>query len=132
MRKNSKVEQRFISQHKINSKNVVTLLLIAGADVTLDAKVGTTALHTAAYSGHMEVVFTLLQTAINVWAKNNRGETALDLAKEEGHSEVIALLEKLRGTGKIDSKTADIPVTKEEGKKKAWQAFFSKKQAQSG
>jgi ankyrin repeat protein len=114
-----------------NKKDIVSLLLATGADVTLDTEMGMTALHAAAYSGHMEVVFTLLQTAINVWAKNNRGKTALDLAKEKGHSEVIALLEKPRGTGKVDSKTA-VPVTKEEGKRKAWQAFFSKKQAQSG
>jgi len=114
-----------------NKKGIVSLLLAAGADVTLDTAMGMTALHSAAYSGHVEVVFTLLQTAINVWAKNNRGKTALDLAKEKGHSEVIVLLEKPRGTGKIDSKKA-VPVTKEEGKKKARQAFFSKRKGHSG
>ncbi len=113
--------------------SVVRELLESGADINAQGPKGRTALHTAAFDNKEDIVSLLLaadETAINVWAKKNRGRTALDLAKEKGHSEVIALLEKPRGTGKIDSKTA-VPVTKEEGKKKAWQAFFSKKQAQS-
>ena len=53
---------------------------------------GTTALHWAAWKGHLGVVRLLLDTGADVTAKDLDGKTAMDWAAASKHKEVVALL----------------------------------------
>ena len=53
---------------------------------------GRTALIAASWSGHPDVVQTLLAAGANVNARNDDGRTALAIASERGHLEVVQAL----------------------------------------
>jgi ankyrin repeat protein len=53
---------------------------------------GMTALHLAAYKGHIEVVHLLLSHGADRAATGSKGETAQLLAEEGGHGQVVEAL----------------------------------------
>ncbi|KAJ5392532.1 ankyrin repeat domain-containing protein 44 [Penicillium cosmopolitanum] len=57
-----------------------------------DALEGTTALHLAAYGGHIEVVKFLIHAGADVFAFDFPGLTALHWAAYKGHKDIVALL----------------------------------------
>ncbi len=87
------------------------LLLDAGADVNARRRDGMTALHTAAYRGHLDVIRLLLERgadasiAAHADAGPHGGETARDTALSQGQTAAAALLQ--RGSG--GAKAPDVP-----------------------
>jgi len=53
---------------------------------------GETALHLAAYYGHLKVTELLLKHYAFIYNRNKKGQTPFDLALKEGHQEVAKLL----------------------------------------
>jgi len=71
----------------------VKTLLENKANVNASCTDGATALFTAAWNGHVEVVKTLLDNEANVNAsRTDDGATALYIAAHEGHVEVVKTL----------------------------------------
>ncbi len=84
----------------------VKALLVKGVDVnapepkcnpdnhwpTNEECTGRTALTAASWTGHLDVVQTLLAAGANVNARNDKGRTALALASEQGHLQVVQAL----------------------------------------
>ena len=62
-------------------KEIVKLLIDAGADVHEKDKNGSTPLHNAAFGGYKEVVELLIANGADVNAKNDDGETPMDWAE---------------------------------------------------
>jgi ankyrin repeat protein len=73
-------------------KEVISLLLEAGADITSCDRDGRTALHYATLSGSIETVAFLIQHGAAVDVSDKDGSTALVLAVEHGHTELVKLL----------------------------------------
>jgi ankyrin repeat protein len=77
---------------------LVSLLLAKGADVNGRRKDGLTALHSAAYRGHLRVLDLLLRHGANPSLKGydgaspHAGQTALDLASAQGNHAAAELL----------------------------------------
>jgi len=71
-------------------------LVDKGADVNSASRAGWTALMSAAWEGHTEVVKLLLQKGADRRPMNGRGETALSLAESAGNREAAALLRGAR------------------------------------
>eukprot|EP01036_Dinobryon_divergens_P031034 gene31034-40371_t len=63
-----------------------------GIIVPLCQKTGWTALHRAAYNGHMTTVSLLLQQGADIQAKTNEGWTVLHEAAVNGHTAIVALI----------------------------------------
>jgi ankyrin repeat protein len=59
----------------------VSLLIVYGADVNQRDRIGNTALHLAACTGHIDVVTVLLQAGTDVNAEDMAGHTPLQLAR---------------------------------------------------
>ena len=57
---------------------------------------GRTALHAAAYGGHLAIATRLLEGGADLTLRAKDGATALDLARSYGNSEVVALLSQPR------------------------------------
>ena len=55
-----------------------------------------TALHYAAYHGHLAIATRLLEGGADLTLRDNDGKTALDKARSWGKSEVVALLSQPR------------------------------------
>jgi ankyrin repeat protein len=64
-------------------KEIIELLIAAGADVNAKGIAEWTPLHNAAYNGHKEIVELLIEKGADVNAKDEDGGTPLDLAEEE-------------------------------------------------
>lgn len=83
--------------------DTMRLLLKHGADVDDDARdrydhdgiVGFTALHQAAYAGHVDVVAFLLEQGARPDLKDEFDQTPLMVAGEKGHQEVVDYLNKV-------------------------------------
>ena len=71
---------------------IVRALIDAGADVNARSGQGTTALHTAAYVGHVEAARCLLDQGADATIRSSEGKTALDVARERGNEAVARLL----------------------------------------
>jgi ankyrin repeat protein len=77
---------------------LVRLLLDRGADVNGQRRDGLTALHSAAYRGHLRVIRYLLQHAADATMRGyegagpHAGQTAADLALAQGQHEAVSLL----------------------------------------
>jgi len=78
-------------------KDIVQLLLDAGADVDSKDIYGWTALMWALLYGHKDIVQWLLDAGADVNAKNTYGQTALMWASSNGHKDVVTLLKQHRG-----------------------------------
>ncbi|KAI9858374.1 MAG: hypothetical protein M1813_007478 [Trichoglossum hirsutum] len=77
------------------NEEVVRFLAANRAELDTD-RVGETALHVAANGGHGGVVDVLLDSAIDINARNDKGLTALHIAASKGMEEVVRLLLKKR------------------------------------
>ena len=71
---------------------IVALLRLAGALYD-----GGTALHAAAYSGHLAGVEYLVGQGASLTATTNDGYTPKGLASSRGHTDVVAYLESVGG-----------------------------------
>jgi ankyrin repeat protein len=74
------------------AKEIVRLLLDAGADPNAPSASGGTPLHTAAFTGDVEMVRLLMNAGGNPDIADTKGMTPIDLARDKGHSEAAALL----------------------------------------
>jgi ankyrin repeat protein len=74
------------------TKDLVRMLLDAGADPNARSATDGTPLHTAAFIGDIPVVQMLLAAGGDPYTPDNKGHTPLDVAREQRHSEVAALL----------------------------------------
>ncbi|NBW29502.1 ankyrin repeat domain-containing protein [bacterium] len=88
-------------------KEIVEMLLEAGANIEHRNDQGETALISAAQEGHKEIVKILLYAGANVNQENADGETALDLAIKLRHKKdlVDLLLEHSEAKGIKKGKT---------------------------
>ena len=73
-------------------KEIVQLLLEAGADVTLGDNENSQPIHNAAVAGHTEVIETLLASGVDINSRDNNGMTALHFALSYRQLETAALL----------------------------------------
>eukprot|EP01104_Vermistella_antarctica_P013343 TRINITY_DN4017_c0_g1_i1.p1 TRINITY_DN4017_c0_g1~~TRINITY_DN4017_c0_g1_i1.p1 ORF type:complete len:423 (-),score=86.38 TRINITY_DN4017_c0_g1_i1:104-1372(-) len=71
---------------------------------------GATALHAAAYSGHLECVRVLLEHGADVDATYNFKETPLHLASKEGHATCVRLLSEKGASVYAEDRWGDTPL----------------------
>ena len=71
---------------------IVRMLLEKGADPNAKNASGSTALHTAAFTGDREVIDMLLARLGDPTIRNNDGKTAADIARERKHMEIAGRL----------------------------------------
>lgn len=77
---------------------IARMLLDAGAPVDARNGQGGTALHTAAFTGHRQIVELLLERGADAHATRNDGKTPAGIARERGHIAIAGLLEGRRGS----------------------------------
>ena len=69
-----------------NSHTIIQVLIDNGADVRAIDAFGDTALHWAAFCGHLDSAKTLIENGAEATVANSEGKTALDAALEEDHT----------------------------------------------
>ena len=74
------------------AKEIVRVLIDAGADPNALNGSGGTPLHTAAFTGNIAIVQMLLTAGGDLTITDDKGLTPLDHARDRGHTEVAALL----------------------------------------
>lgn len=87
-----------------NNKEMVELLLNAGADINEKTRFDNTPLMMAAEDGYKGIVKLLLQEGADISIKNEHGNTALDIVKNREHREEIIQLLKEKEREKIGKK----------------------------
>ncbi|MDB4397051.1 ankyrin repeat domain-containing protein, partial [Akkermansiaceae bacterium] len=78
------------------------LLLSAGADINATNRDGATALHSAAFLGHLPVVELLVSNKIKINAINGTGETSLNSVAAPWNDEIGGFLKLIAGLLKIE------------------------------
>lgn len=76
----------------VSGKEILQLLIKAGADINDADKDGETLLHLAAYNNDAALAQTVLELGANLHHPNQRGETPLHLAKRLQANEVLEIL----------------------------------------
>lgn len=74
------------------AKEIVRMLLDAGADPNARSASGGTPLHTAAFTGDVTMIRLLLAAGASPMVEDDRGRTPLDLARERDMTEAAAVL----------------------------------------
>lgn len=69
-------------------KSVFVFLYSSGAFVNATNNRGDTALHIAAYRGHVDIIMTLLRAKADVNLRNEKGKTPQQEALEGGHQHI--------------------------------------------
>ncbi|KOO33958.1 ankyrin repeat-containing protein, partial [Chrysochromulina tobinii] len=87
----------------------VRLLLDSKAAVNATDVDGWTALHWAAYEGHLAVTKLLLEGGADPTLRNKAGNTALDCDRSWGRSEVVALLSEPRYAARMHTDCPAMP-----------------------
>ena len=83
---------------------IAETILHAGANINEKCDDGGTALHKATFDQEKTaIVDLLLQSGIDVEAKNISGKTALNLAEEKGHREIVRVIKKHQSKLMIDA-----------------------------
>ena len=82
-------------------REIVPLLIEAGADLAAQEHDGWSALHLAAYSGHTEIVEALMEGGAPVDATTEDGWTAVDVANSAKHTDIAALIAAHGGKGRM-------------------------------
>lgn len=77
------------------SRDIVRMLINAGADVNAKNGNEETALIKAAGKKYPDIVKLLINAGADVNVTDNLGKTALDYAQEWGNDEIVTLLEKI-------------------------------------
>jgi ankyrin repeat protein len=77
-----------------SERDIVRMLLEAGADPNAKSREGGTPLHTAAFTGDLEIAELLLAHGADPSATDRKGHTPLDVARERKNVEVAALLHR--------------------------------------
>ena len=96
---------------------VAQYLLNHGADPeAMDAKYGSTALHTASFNGHLEVAMVLLDAGANVDARNKNELTPLHYAASNGHVALARLFLERGADAYARSREGRTPLEKAEGR----------------
>uniref|UniRef100_A0A1I7TBT6 ANK_REP_REGION domain-containing protein n=1 Tax=Caenorhabditis tropicalis TaxID=1561998 RepID=A0A1I7TBT6_9PELO len=92
------------------SGNQAVLLAMHHARIDVFDEMGRTALHLAAYNGHLSIVHLLLQHKAFVNSKSKTGEAPLHLAAQNGHVKVVNVLVQDHGASleaiTLDNQTA--------------------------
>ncbi|MGH2453317.1 MAG: ankyrin repeat domain-containing protein [bacterium] len=79
-------------------RQIVQLLLAAGAEVELPDASGCTPLHLAAHDGDVELIGAFLARGADVNPRQDKGQTPLGVAIAAGHAEAAALLRRHGGS----------------------------------
>lgn len=95
---------------KNGHKEVVEMLINAGADIDKQDTYGNTALLQAAYKGYKEIVELLLEKGADVNIKSNGSDTALLMAVQEDYSDIIDLLLKNHADINVQNGLGDTPL----------------------
>jgi ankyrin repeat protein len=74
------------------TKDLVRMLLDAGADPNAKSASGGTPVHTAAFTGNISVLRMLLDAGGDASARDKKGHSPLDVARERGNTEAAAML----------------------------------------
>lgn len=74
------------------AKEIVRMLLEAGADPNARNASGGTPLHTAGFTGNIAIIQMLLAAKADPTVADDKGQQPLDYARERGHSEAAALI----------------------------------------
>ena len=74
------------------TKELVKMLLDAGADPNAKSATDGTPLHTAAFTGNIPVIEMLLEKGADPSAPDKKGHSPLDVARERGNTEAAAIL----------------------------------------
>ncbi len=103
------------SQHESVVLGLVDLLLDRGADVNSRRRDGMTALHSAAYRGHLRVIRRLLERGADPTIKAHNdagphaGQSAADTAATLGHAEAAEMLRTASAAGALPSQQRTFP-----------------------
>ena len=76
------------------TKDIVRMLIDAGADPNARSATDGTPVHTAAFTGNLPVLEMLLDAGGDPQAPDKKGHSPLDVARERGNTEAAALLHK--------------------------------------
>nr|CCA16679.1 conserved hypothetical protein [Albugo laibachii Nc14] len=74
---------------------IVTLLVLSGADLDAEDVIGNTALHFAARVGNHNIAYILLAAGADAYILNMEDDNPIDLAIYHGHTNVVCILEKI-------------------------------------